>query len=456
MTDMNKQKLLVVEDDESIRTQMKWALVRDYDVYLAMDAESAMAALAKDRPPVVTLDLGLPPEPEGTDEGLKLLERILRSDPSAKVVVVTGNPDRRAALDAISRGAHDFFTKPVDIEELKAILKRAFYVHTLESEYRALQQRLETRSFGELIGASPVMQGVFSAIRKVSTTDVPVLITGESGTGKELVARAIHSNSVRKDKPFIPINCGAIPENLMESELFGYEKGAFTGAHAQKKGRIELADGGTLFLDEVGELPLQLQVKLLRFLQDFRLNRVGGRQTIEVDVRVIAATNRDIKRLLAEGRFREDLFYRLAVVAVDVPPLRTRGDDVVLLAKAFVKMHAKDGTKPKTLGLEAIEALNAYNWPGNVRELENCIRRAITLSDGPSITVADIGLESVQTPAPASLNLKAAKEELELRMINKAIAKNEGNISKAADDLGLTRPTLYHLLKKYNISFKEA
>ncbi|MBI5827624.1 MAG: sigma 54-interacting transcriptional regulator, partial [Deltaproteobacteria bacterium] len=279
---------------------------------------------------------------------------------------------------------------------------------------------------------------------------------GESGTGKELVARAIHSNSVRKDKPFIPINCGAIPENLMESELFGYEKGAFTGAHAQKKGRIELADGGTLFLDEVGELPLQLQVKLLRFLQDFRLNRVGGRQTIDVDVRVIAATNRDIKRLLSEGRFREDLFYRLAVVSIDLPPLRKRVDDVVLIAKAFVKMHTKDGAKPKTLSLEAIEALNAYGWPGNVRELENCIRRAITLSEGSSITATDIGLEPVQTSAPASFNLKAAKEELELRLINKAFTKNDGNISKAADDLGLTRPTLYHLLKKYNISFKEA
>ncbi|MEK7773509.1 MAG: PEP-CTERM-box response regulator transcription factor [Deltaproteobacteria bacterium] len=452
---MNRQKLLVVEDDESIRTQMKWALVRDYDVYLAIDGENAMETLDRERPPVITLDLGLPPEPEGTDAGLRLLEQILRFDPSAKVIVVTGNPDRSAALEAISRGAHDFFTKPVDIEELKAILKRAFYVHTLESEYKALQRRLKTHSFGEIIGTSAVMQGVFTAIKKVSTTDVPVLITGESGTGKELVASAIHSNSVRRDRPFIPINCGAIPENLMESELFGYEKGAFTGAHAQKKGRIELANGGTLFLDEIGELPLQLQVKLLRFLQDYRLNRVGGRETIDVDIRVIAATNKDIKKLLPEGGFREDLFYRLAVVSIDLPPLKKRGEDVILIAKALLKLHTKDGAKPKTLSQEAIEALNAYDWPGNVRELENCIRRAITLSEGPSITAADIGLEPPK-PAPTLFNLKAAKEEVELRLINRAISKNEGNVSKAADDLGLTRPTLYHLLKKYNISFKEA
>ncbi len=449
---MAKPKILVIEDDESIRTQMKWALSEDYEVHLAMDPESAVNILGSVRPAIATLDLGLPPHPEGTSEGLKLLERLLKMDPGVKVIVVTGNPDKSAALQAISQGAHDYFTKPIDIGEIKTILKRAGYVHTLESEYRALQRELETRAWGDMVGTSPNMQEVFSTVRKVATTDVQVLITGESGTGKELIARAIHSMGMRQKMPLVPINCGAIPENLMESELFGHEKGAFTGAHMQRQGKFELARGGTLFLDEIGELPLSLQVKLLRFLQDHKIERVGGRETIAVDVRIIAATNRNIKKLVEEGAFREDLYYRLAVVSIDLPALRDRGDDMVLLAKAFIEKYADGKKGMKTLSRESIDAVMSYNWPGNVRELENRIRRAMTFSEGPALTPRDLGLgEDVDAgKAPARiLTLRRAKDELEERLINEAISRNNGNVSKAADELGLTRPTLYTLMKKY-------
>ncbi len=452
---MTKPKLLIIDDDEPIRTQMKWALIKDYDVFLAMDGEKAMEAVRESHPALVTLDLGLPPHPEDTSEGLKLLGQILRSDPATKVIVVTGNPDKSAALNAISIGAHDFFTKPIDVDELKAILKRACYVHTLESEFRELQKQLTHKTFSDIIGSDDKMQAIFATVRKVATTEVPVLVTGESGTGKELIASAIHSNSLRNNNPFIPINCGAIPENLLESELFGHEKGAFTGAHIQRSGKIELANGGTLFLDEIGELPLQLQVKLLRFLQDFKIERVGGRETLDMDVRIIAATNKDLKKMIAEGRFREDLYYRLAVIELSLPPLRERGEDIVLLAKAFVQKFSLQGSKPKTFSEDAVNALYAYNWPGNVRELENKIRRAITLAEGPVITASDIGLEAPEAPAD-SLDLRLAREEVEKKIIKKAILKHNYNISKAADDLGLTRPTLHHLVKKYNITTKQS
>ena len=451
---MEKPKLLIIDDDEPIRTQMKWALIKDYDVFLAMDCEKAVETVKKERPALVTLDLGLPPNPEDTTEGLKLLGQILQEDPATKVVVVTGNPDKSAALKAISMGAHDFFLKPIDVDELKAILKRACYVHNLESEFRELQKQLTNKAFSEIIGSDDKMQAIFATVRKVATTDVPVLVTGESGTGKELVASAIHSNSLRKDKPFIPINCGAIPENLLESELFGHEKGAFTGAHVQRSGKIELANGGTLFLDEIGELPLQLQVKILRFLQDFKIERIGGRETLEMDVRIIAATNKDLKKMISEGMFREDLYYRLAVIELDLPPLRERGEDIVLLARSFVQKFSPEGVKPKTFSEDAVDAMYAYNWPGNVRELENKVRRAITLAEGPVITATDIGLERSET-ASDSLDLKVAREEFEKKLIKKAVLKNNYNISKAADDLGLSRPTLHHLIKKYNIIKKQ-
>ena len=447
----DKPKLLIIDDDESIRTQMKWALAQDYETYFADDSNKALEILKNEQPCLVTLDLGLPPHPEGTAEGLRLLKLILQRDPAVKIIVVTGNPDKSAALEAIAQGAHDFFTKPVNIDELKAILNRAYYVHTLETEYRKLQEKVESQSFGEIIGLCPKMQDVFATIRKVATTDVPVLITGESGTGKELAAHAIHNQSVRHEKPFIPINCGAIPENLMESELFGHEKGAFTGAHIQRAGRIELAKGGTLFLDEIGDLPLSLQVKMLRFLQDHKIERVGGREAIEIDARIIAATNKDVKRLVADGLFREDLYYRLAVVTVDLPSLRERGEDVILLAKAFLQKFADIRKGAKSLSNEAIDAINRYEWPGNVRELENKIRRAITFAEGKEISSADLGFEAGEK-ASQPLDLKKAKEEVEKRIINTAILKHKGNISRAAEELGLTRPTLHHLIKKYNIT----
>lgn len=448
---ISKPKILVIEDDESIRTQMKWALNNDYDVLLATNSDEALKLVENERPPLVTLDLGLPPCPEDTTEGLNLLGRILERDSAVKVVVVTGSPERSAALNAVSMGAHDFFTKPIDLEELKAILKRANYVYTLEAEYKKLQEKVRDNNFGGIIGSSARMQEIFSDVSKVANTDVPVLITGESGTGKELIASAIHKKSERKDKPFVPINCGAIPENLMESELFGHEKGAFTGAHIQRKGKIEMADGGTLFLDEIGELPLSLQVKLLRFLQDHKIERVGGRETLEINVRIIAATNKDLAKLVSEGRFREDLYYRLAVINIDLPPLKERGEDITWLAKAFLKKFSSNEVKPKRLSPEAVEAVSNYEWPGNVRELENRIRRATTLAEGNTITPRDIGLESEDSYMGQRLDLKKAKEEIERKYVKMAILKHSGNISRAAEELGLSRPTLHSLIKKYDI-----
>ncbi len=447
---MAKAKLLVIDDDESIRTQMKWALVHDYEPFFAGTPEAAREIFEKERPGLVTLDLGLPPHPEDTSEGLKLLSWILQQDPTTKVVVVTGNPDRESSLSAISIGAYDFFTKPIDLDELKSILKRANYVKNLEAEYHSLKERVSTNSFEDIVGTSPVMQEIFTTISKVATTDVPVLITGESGTGKELVARAIHNKSLRVDRQFVPINCGAIPENLMESELFGHEKGAFTGAHVQRMGKIEMAAGGTLFLDEIGELPLPLQVKMLRFLQDHKLERVGGREMREIDVRVIAATNRDLKSQTAEGDFREDLYYRIAVVNIHMPPLRDRGEDVLLLAHTFLQNYSTQKGRTIRLSDDAAAAISAYEWPGNVRELENRLKRAVTLADGPVVTASDIGI----TPGGddgMSLDLKKARERVDMQYINMALLKNNGNISKAAEELGLSRPTLHSLIKKYGI-----
>jgi len=448
---VDQPKILVIEDDESIRSQMKWALIDTYDVFLAGDGDSAMKLLKKESPALVTLDLGLPPDPEGTEEGLKLLDQILACNSMTKVIVVTGNPDRSAALEVIAKGALDFLTKPINIDELKTILKRADYVYNLESEYRALKKQLNAGRADEIICSSGKMQEILATVRKVATTDVPILITGESGTGKEVIAHAIHANSLRKSGPFIAINCGAIPENLMESELFGHEKGVFTGAHTQRKGRIELAEGGSLLLDEIGDLPPALQVKLLRFLQDHTIERVGGREVIDVDVRVMAATNKNVQNLISSGEFREDLYYRLAVVSIELPPLRDRGDDMIHLAKHMLKKYSPVNAPPKLLSLEAAEAISKYNWPGNVRELENKIRRAIAFSEGRSITPEDIGLSADKETAPLNFNLKEAKEELEANLINKAILKMDGNISKAAEILGISRPSLHGLIKKYNI-----
>ena len=393
--DSGKQKLLIVDDDEDLRTQMKWALAQDYEVLLAEDRQSAAAVMRKEKPAVVTLDLGLPPLPAGVEEGFAALDEILNEHGQTKVIIITGRGEKENALRAVEKGAYDFFYKPIQLDELKVVLRRAFHLSQLEREQRALQQRLSGDTFEGMLGTCGKMQEVFSVIRKVATTDAPVLIMGESGTGKELVARAMHRLSVRQANPFIVINCGAIPENLLESELFGHEKGAFTGAHIQRKGRFEMAEGGTLFLDEIGELPLTLQVKLLRFLQERVVERVGGREQIEVDTRVVAATNRDLKEAMKDGSFREDLYFRLGVILISLPPLREREGDVILLAKAFLERYADENRKKiKGFTDQAIDAIEQYAWPGNVRELENRIKRAVIMAEGTKITPVDLEMEA--------------------------------------------------------------
>jgi len=448
---LRKQKLLIIDDEEDLRTQMKWALTADYDVYLAEDRQSAVAIINKEQPAVITLDLGLPPNPAGVEEGFAILDHILDDYSHTKVIIITGRGEKEHALLAVEKGAYDFFYKPIELDELKVVLRRAFHVSQLEQEQRELRHRLSGDTFEDMIGTSPKMQDVFSTIRKVATTDIPVLIIGESGTGKELVARAIHMLSIRKSKPFIPINCSAIPENLIESELFGHEKGTFTGAHAQRKGRFEMAEGGTLFLDEVGDLPLTLQVKLLRFLQEKTIERVGGREQIEVDTRVLAATNRDLEEAMKNSTFREDLYYRLNVVKISLPALRERNEDVVLLAKTFLDRYTGEIRKKiNGFSSQAIESIERYPWPGNVRELENRIKRAVIMSEGKKITLKDLGMEST-VGKKECIVLKDAREILEKELILKAMARNGNNLTKAASDLGVSRPTLYDLMEKLGI-----
>ena len=448
---MQKQKLLIVDDDEDLRTQMKWALTADYNVYLAEDRQSAVAIINKEQPAVVTLDLGLPPNPAGVEEGFAILDHILDNYSHTKVIIITGRGEKEHALRAVEKGAYDFFYKPIQLDELKVVLRRAFHVSQLEHEQREMRHRLSGDTFEGMIGTSTQMQDVFSTIRKVATTDAPVLIRGESGTGKELVARAIHRLSIRKSMPFIPINCGAIPENLIESELFGHEKGTFTGAHAQRKGRFEMAEGGTLFLDEIGDLPLILQTKLLRFLQEKIIERVGGREQIEVDTRVLAATNRDLEEAMKNATFRDDLYYRLSVINISLPALRERNADVVLLAKTFLDRYTSETRKKiKGFSSEAIEAIESYSWPGNVRELENRIKRAVIMSEGKKITLEDLEMKAVAGKKELIM-LKDAREILEKGLILKAIARNENNLTKAASELGISRPTLYDLMEKLGI-----
>ena len=452
---MKKPKLLIVDDDEDLRTQMKWALAGDYDIVLAEDRISAMAAMRKAQPAVITLDLGLPPEPAGVEEGFAALDEIIAENSQTKVIIITGRGEKENALRAIEKGAYDFFYKPIQLDELKVVLGRAFYVSQLEQEQRALRKRLSGDTFEGMLGTCQKMQDIYAVIRKVSTTDAPVLVMGESGTGKELVARAMHRLSVRQAKPFIVINCGAIPENLLESELFGHEKGAFTGAHIQRKGRFEMVEGGTLFLDEIGELPLSLQVKLLRFLQERTIERVGGREQIDVDARVIAATNRDLKEAMKEGKFREDLYFRLGVILMSLPPLREREGDIVLLAKAFLERYADENRKKiKGFTDQALDSIVSYDWPGNVRELENRVKRAVIMAEGLKIIPADLDMEEV-APIPRqkyeNMGLKEAREALEKEMLFKAFARNKDNLTKVANELGVSRPTLYDMMEKYGI-----
>jgi len=448
---MDNPKLLIVEDDEDLRTQMKWALVQDYEVFLANDRPNALEILRSERPAVVTLDLGLPPHPEGVEEGFLALADMLEQDSLAKVIIITGQGEKDNALKAIGQGAYDFFCKPIQIDELKVVLSRAFHLSRLEMENRELQQKVTGEAFDKMLGTSPKMQEVFAAIRKVATTEVPVLITGESGTGKELVARAIHRESSKKDGPFVVINCGAIPENLLESELFGHEKGSFTGAHIQRKGRIEAAHGGTLFLDEIGELSLPLQVKLLRFLQEQRIERVGGREEIVVEARVLTATNMDLKQGISDGRFREDLYYRIEVVSIDLPPLRKREGDILLLANAFLRKYVAENKKKITgFTKQALREIEVYGWPGNIRELENRIKRAVIMAEGLRITPMDLELTSSHAKYEGK-SLKEARDAMERDLVKRAISRNKGNLTKAAEELGLSRPTLYEMMEKLGI-----
>ncbi len=432
---MDKSKLLIVDDDEDIRTQMKWALSEDYEVFEAEDRPSAMLLFEEHGMPLIALDLGLPPDSNGVEEGFLVLDEILQQQRDSKVVVITGQGQREHALRAIGLGAYDYFNKPIQIDDLNVVLRRALYVHELERENQDLQRKSSDDSFQGIIGFCPTMQSVFKTVRRVASSDAGVLVGGESGTGKELVARAIHRLSHRVEGPFVTINCGAIPENLLESELFGHEKGAFTGAHARRQGRIETAHKGTLFLDEIGELPFALQVKLLRFLQEHRVERVGGRQEIDVDVRVIAATNSDLKRAMKAEQFREDLYYRLAVVGVTLPPLRDRGEDITILAKVFLERYGAESKKNLVgFGADAITAMQTHDWPGNVRELENRIRRAVIMAEGRKLTPEDLELADGEGEGYKSVSLREAREELERELVLRTLARHNGNMTRTAAD----------------------
>jgi two-component system, NtrC family, response regulator len=462
-----KPKILIIDDDEEIRTQMKWAVAAEYNVALAGDRKEAIERFREHRPQVVLLDLGLPPNPNDTTEGMATLAALFTLDRSAKIIIVSGQSDRENAMRAIGAGAYDFLSKPLDLGQLHLLLQRCVFVSELERDYRQLKNEERPGMFEGILGSNEKMEEVFKIVGKVAKASAPVLILGESGTGKEMIANAIHRRSPFKDKPFVAINCNAIPENLIESELFGYEKGSFTGANSQKIGLIETAAGGTLFLDEIGDLPPPVQVKMLRFLQEKRIQRVGGRQEIEVDARVLAATHVDLTNAIKEGRFREDLYFRLAVVVCKLPPLRDRGEDIILLAKDFLMRFGKqNGCDNLSFDSQAIKAIASHPWPGNVRELQNRIQRAVIMADSRRISCEDLEIVSVSVSKESgnSVNagtkvdvsqaggLKEARETLERELVNQSLDRNEGNISAAAKDLGISRPTFYELMNKLGIS----
>ncbi|MCP5264915.1 MAG: PEP-CTERM-box response regulator transcription factor [Burkholderiaceae bacterium] len=441
--------LLMVEDDPGLQKQFRWSFER-YQVVCAADRESALAQVRRHEPSVVTLDLGLPPQPDTPEEGLRTLREILALSPSTKVIALTGQNDHANALRATAMGAYDFFSKPLEADVLSLIIDRAHHLTDLERENRRLAEQIGDLPLNGLITRDPGMLRVCRQIEKLAPTDATVLLHGESGTGKEILARGLHDSSPRHGKRFVAINCAAIPEALLESELFGHEKGAFTGAVKQTPGKIELADGGTLFLDEIGDLPLPLQSKLLRFLQERVIERIGGRAEIPVDIRVVCATHRNLRDLIAQGAFREDLFYRLTEMVVAIPPLRERAGDAALLAHAFVRRFgAQQGKERLYLGEDALHAIEGHRWPGNVRELENCIKRAVILADDKMITADDLGLvESEESPA---LNLRQVRDEAERQAVLRAMAHSDGNIAKAAELLGVSRPTLYDLLNRFGM-----
>jgi two-component system NtrC family response regulator len=446
----NKKKLLIIEDDPGLQKQLRWNFDA-YEVVMAGDRESALAQVRRHEPAVVTMDLGLPPDPDGATEGLAILQQILAMAPDTKVIVLTGNQDRNHAVQAIAMGAYDFHQKPFEPELLGLVVERAFFLHALQQEnHRILQTQADSPLSG-IISRDPVMLKLCRSVEKVANSSASIMLLGDSGTGKEVLAKALHQLSPRKTQNFVAINCAAIPENLLESELFGYEKGAFTGASRQTLGKIEVANGGTFFLDEVGDMPLLLQTKLLRFLQERVIERVGGRAEIPVDVRIICATHQNLKALCAEGRFREDLYYRLSEIALTIPPLHERVGDAVLLAHHFKnKFSRQESRASMSFSAEAIKAIEAHHWPGNVREMENCIKRAVIMADGPQISVEDIGL-STSDIVEEPINLRQVREASDYRAIVKALARCDGNITKAAEQLGISRPTLHDLMNTHGL-----
>lgn len=445
----DRRKLLLVEDDPGVQSQMQWAL-DDFETIVVGDRPSAITAARKEAPSVVILDLGMPPDEAGATEGLAALEEILTIDPATKVIVATGNSERETAVAAVNLGAYDYCSKPVDIDTLKLIINRAFNLYDLESENKILSRANLSEPFEGVIAASSKMLSICKGIERVAASDVSVLLTGDSGTGKEVLAKALHKASSRAEGPFIAINCAAIPENLLESELFGHEKGSFTGAVKQSVGKVELASGGTLFLDEIGDMPISLQAKMLRFIQERTIERIGGRKQISVDVRIVAATNQDLSAAIKAQSFREDLFYRLNEIDFHIPDLKDREGDALLLAKYYLqKFCSRYGKKAKQFSSTASTSIEAYAWPGNVRELENKMKRAVVMSDGNLITEEDLGLESSEIEG-AFPTLRQIRDKAEMEIIGRALASTDGNVSGAAKLLGVSRPTLYELLKTHN------
>jgi two-component system NtrC family response regulator len=448
--EQDKKNLLIIEDDPGLQKQLRWSFDA-YNVLVANDRESALAQVRRHEPAVVTMDLGLPPDPDGATEGLATLQQILAIAPDTKVIVLSGNQDHANAVKAIGMGAYDFHQKPFDPEVLGLVIQRAFYLHALQQENRKLLQSTADGPLAGIISRDPGMIKACRNVEKVAPSDATVMLLGDSGTGKEVLAKALHQMSPRQGKRFVAINCAAIPENLLESELFGYEKGSFTGAAKQTIGKIELANGGTFFLDEVGDLPMALQAKLLRFLQERVIERIGGREEVPVDVRIVCATHQKLKDLITEGRFREDLFYRLSEIVITIPPLRDRNGDAALLAHHFKnKFCAQEGRPSMSFHPEALAMIESHPWPGNVREMENHIKRAVIMADGPQITAEDLGLaDASRTDEP--INLRQIRDEAESKALVKALARVDGNIAKAAELLGVSRPTLYDLMNRHGL-----
>jgi len=450
---MGKQKLLVIEDDPGLQKQLHWSF-DGYEVLLAGEREAALALVRRHQPAVVTMDLGLPPDPDGATEGLATLQQILALAPDTKVIILSGNQDRAHALKAIALGAYDFHQKPFDADMLGLVIARAFYLHAMQQENRRMLQTQADSPLAGIVSRDPGMLKLCRSVEKVAPSSASVMLLGDSGSGKELIARGLHALSSRHAQRFVAINCAAIPENLLESELFGYERGAFTGAARQTLGKIELAHGGTFFLDEIGDMPMALQAKLLRFLQERVIERVGGRGEIAVDVRIVCATHQDLKVLAEQGCFREDLYYRLSEIVLRIPPLRERAGDAALLAHHFKnKFCASEGRGSLHFSAGALQLIESHGWPGNVREVENCIKRAVIMCDGPQIAADDLGLPASAQAAPQDepLNLRQAREAAEYKVMVRALARADGNIARAAELLGVSRPTLYDLMGHHGI-----